>query len=99
MNALPGNETHVTFRRLHANKRASVKPVPDYIRSDNVSEFTARTVHSGLDRVDAKALFIIPGSPCENGYIETFNGTLCDGHLNGELFAILLETRLLIERW
>lgn len=52
---------------------------PDHIRSDNGPEFTARAVWEWLDRVDVKTLFIGPGSFWENGYVESFNGKLCDG--------------------
>ena len=54
--------------------------VPDHIRSDNGSEFTATTVRDWLSRVGVKTLFIEPGSPCENGYNASFNGscrTIC----------------------
>jgi transposase InsO family protein len=44
-------------------------------------------------------LFIEPGSPWENGYIESFNGKLRDGLLNGEIFTTLLEAKVLIENW
>ena len=46
-----------------------------------------------------KTLFIEPGSPWENGYIESFNGKLRDELLNGELFDTLLEAQVLVERW
>ena len=48
--------------------------VPDYIRSDNGSEFTARLVREWLKRLKVNNLFIEPGSPWENGYNESFNG-------------------------
>lgn len=73
--------------------------VPEYIRSDNGSEFTARAVRDWLARVGVKTLYIEPGSPWENGYIESFNGKLRDELLNGELFETLLEARTLIENW
>ena len=73
--------------------------VPDYIRSDNGSEFTAKVVRDWLARVDVKTLYIEPGSPWENGYIESFNGKLRDQLLNGEMFDTLLEAKVLIERW
>jgi transposase InsO family protein len=44
-------------------------------------------------------LFIEPGSPWENGYIESFNGKLRDELLNGELFFTLREAEILIEEW
>ena len=73
--------------------------VPDYIRSDNGSEFTARLVREWLKRLKVKTLFIEPGSPWENGYNESFNGKLRDELLNGEIFYTLKEAQVLIEQW
>ena len=73
--------------------------VPDYIRSDNGPEFTAKAVRKWLANVGVKTLFIEPGSPWENGYIESFNGKLRDELLNPEVFDTLLEAKVLIERW
>jgi putative transposase len=47
--------------------------------------------------VGVKTLFIEPGSPWENGYVESFNGKLRDELLNREVFYTLLEARVLIE--
>ena len=46
-----------------------------------------------------QTLFIEPGSPCENGYTESFNGKLRDELLNGEIFYTLQEARILVEQW
>ena len=73
--------------------------VPDYIRSDNGSEFTAKVVRDWWARVEVKTLFIEPGSPWENGYVESFNGKLRDEFLNRELLDTLLEARVLTARW
>jgi transposase InsO family protein len=73
--------------------------VPEYIRSDNGSEFTAKAVRSWLGRLDVRTLFIEPGSPWENGYVESFNGKLRDELLNREIFCSLWEAKVLIERW
>ena len=73
--------------------------VPDHIRSDNGPEFTAASVRQWLDRTSVNTLFIEPGSPWENGYVESFNGRLRDECLNGEIFETLLEAQVLIERW
>lgn len=75
------------------------REVPDYIRSDNGPEFTAQVVRGWLGRLDVKTLYIQPGSPWENGYIESFNGKLRDELLNGEIFDTMLEAKVLIERW
>ena len=73
--------------------------LPDYIRSDNGSEFTAKTVRKWLDDLGVKTLYIEPGSPGENGYLESFNGKLRDELLNIEIFDTLLEVQVLVERW
>ncbi|MEY3205489.1 MAG: hypothetical protein RLZZ21_1820, partial [Planctomycetota bacterium] len=71
--------------------------VPDHIRSDNGSEFTAKRVREWLERVGVKTLSIEPGSPWENGYVESFNGKLRDELLAREVFDTLLEAKVLIE--
>ena len=73
--------------------------VPEHIRSDNGPEFVAKAVREWLARLGTETLFIEPGSPWENGYIESFNGKLRDELLNGEIFYTLLEARALIEQW
>ena len=72
---------------------------PRYLRSDNGPEFTARAIRAWLERVDVQTLYIAPGSPWENGYIESFNGRLRDELLNGEIFETVLEARVLCEQW
>jgi putative transposase len=71
--------------------------VPRHIRSDNGPEFVAKAVREWLARLGTETLFIEPGSPWENGYIESFNGKLRDELLNGEIFYTLQEARVLIE--
>ena len=73
--------------------------MPDHIRSDNGPEFTAERVREWLQKVEVKTLFIEPGSPWENGYIESFNGKLRNELLDVEIFDTLLEAKVLIERW
>jgi len=73
--------------------------VPEHLRSDNGSEFTATAVRTWLARVGVRTLYIEPGSPWENGYIESFNGKLRDELLNGEIFYTLTEAKVLVERW
>ena len=77
----------------------ATRGVPKHIRSDNGPEFTASVVRDWLKRVGVKTLFIEPGSPWENGYVESFNGKLRDELLNGEIFYTLREAKVLIERW
>jgi len=75
------------------------RAIPANIRSDNGPEFTAKAIRSWLNRLGAKTLFIEPGSPWENGYIESFNGKLRDELLNREIFTTLIEAKVLIENW
>ena len=75
------------------------RAIPAYIRSDNGPEFTAKAIRNWLSRMGVKTLFIEPGSPWENGYIESFNGKLRDELLNREVFTTLMEAKVLIEKW
>jgi putative transposase len=73
--------------------------IPEHIRSDNGPEFTAKAIRKWLARLGVKTLFIEPGSPWQNGYIESFNGKLRDELLNLEIFTTLEEAKVLIEQW
>ena len=77
----------------------ATRGVPDHVRSDNGPEFTATAVREWLKKVGVKTLFIEPGSPWENGYVESFNGKLRDELLNGEIFYTMTEAKVLIEQW
>jgi transposase InsO family protein len=72
---------------------------PEHIRSDNGPEFTSKAIRDWLNHLGVKTLFIEPGSPWENGYIESFNGKLRDELLNREIFTTLTEAKILIEEW
>jgi putative transposase len=56
-----------------------VRGVPGYIRSDNGPEFIADKIRKWLANNHVEMLYIEPGNPWENGYIESFNGKLRDG--------------------
>lgn len=72
----------------------AVRGAPKFIRSDNGPEFVAKVFRKWLDQADVKTLYIAPGSPWENGYVESFNGKLRDELLNGGLFLSLAEAPL-----
>ena len=76
-----------------------LRGIPEHIRSDNGPEFTAKAIRKWLNRIGVETLFIEPGSPWGNGYIESFNGKLRDELLNGEIFTTLTEAQVLIEQW
>ena len=73
--------------------------VPTYLRSDNGPEFTSKSVRDWLERLRVQTLFIEPGCPWENGFVESFNGKLRDELLNREIFYTLTEAEVLLERW
>ena len=76
-----------------------LRGVPGHIRSDNGPEFVAKSVRAWISGVGASTAFIEPGSPWENGYVESFNGKLRDELLNAEVFRTLAEAPVLIEQW
>lgn len=77
----------------------AMRGVPQHIRSDNGPEFVAAAIQKWLGQVGVETLYIAPGSPGENGYVESFNGKLRDELLAREQFDTLLEAKVLIERW
>ena len=74
-----------------------LRGVPDHIRSDNGPEFIAKALRDWLVAVGATTAYIMPGSPWENGYCESFNSKLRDELLNGEIFYTMKEARIVIE--
>jgi len=72
---------------------------PDHIRSDNGPEFVAQAVQAWLTARGARTIFITPGSPWENAYIESFNGKLRDECLNMEVFRSGKEAQMMAEAW
>lgn len=93
-------------RKLNSNDVLEVlcdlfktRGIPEYIRSDNGPEFIAKYLRKWLAKFKVNTLYIEPGSPWENGFIESFNGKLRDELLNGEIFYTLFEAKTLIEDW
>jgi putative transposase len=73
--------------------------IPGHIRSDHGPEFVAEAVRNWIAAVGARTAYIEPGSPWENGYVESFNARLRDELLNGEIFYSLREAQIVIESW
>ena len=93
-------------RRIRANDVIGIfadvmveRGVPEYIRSDNGPEMIAKVLRNWLTRVGTKTAYILPGSPWENGYCESFNGKLRNELLDGEIFYTLREAQVIIEQW
>ena len=85
-------------RRIRANDVIDLfadvmveRGVPEYIRSDNGPEMIAKVLRNWLARVGTKTAYIMPGSPWENGYCESFNGKLRNELLDGEIFYTLRQ--------
>jgi transposase InsO family protein len=72
---------------------------PEHLRSDNGPEFIAYAIQDWLKQHQVKTLYIKPGSPWENCYIESFHDKLRDECLNRELFGTLAEARVILESW
>lgn len=73
--------------------------VPEHLRSDNGPEFIAYAIQDWLREKNVKTIYITPGSPWENAYIESFHDKLRDECLNREIFGSLWEARVVIEQW
>jgi putative transposase len=73
--------------------------VPEHLRSDNGPEFIAYAIQDWLKDKQVKAIYIKPGSPWENGHIESFHDKFRDECLNREIFGSLLEAKVLVEQW
>ena len=74
-----------------------VRGTPQFIRSDNGPEFISHAIRQWLQASGVQTLFIEPGSPWENAYVESFNGRLRDELLDRELFTSLEEARVVLE--
>jgi putative transposase len=72
---------------------------PQHLRSDNGPEFIAYAIQDWLKAQEIKTIYIRPGSPWENGHIESFHDKLRDECLNRELFGSLLEAQIILEQW
>jgi len=76
-----------------------VRGIPEYLRSDNGPEFIAKAIKEWLSARGCKTLYIEPGSPWENPYIESFNGKVRDEFLNMNIFGSVKEAQKLAEGW
>ena len=77
----------------------AVRGAPEFIRSDNGPEFVSQVVQKWLENSGVDTLYVAPGSPWENGYVESFNSKLRDELLNRELFLHIDELRYVADRW
>ncbi len=73
--------------------------MPDHVRSDNGPEFIAKKVRHWLREHACDTIFITPGSPWENPYIESFFDKLRGEYLNQTLFPSIQEAQSLLESW
>jgi len=76
-----------------------LRGAPVYVRCDNGPEFIAHAIADWCRFNDANSIFIDPGSPWQNAWIESFNGRLRDELLNSWRFDSLLEARVIVEDW
>ncbi|MBU8922065.1 MAG: IS3 family transposase [Bacteroidales bacterium] len=76
-----------------------LRGAPKHIRSDNGPEFIARSLCKWLEEQGCSTIFITPGSPWENPYVESFNSRLRAECLNRELFRNKKEAQKIVENW
>ena len=72
---------------------------PGHIRSDNGPEFVAKSLQAWLKYENIKTLYIDPGCPWQNGYVESFHDKFRRECLARELFFTLSEARVVIAAW
>ena len=87
---------HVT---RYLNKAMLFRGRPKEILSDNGPEFTSNALNAWAYEKHIEHVFIDPGKPMQNGFIESFNGKLRDECLNLNWFHNLQEAREIISRW
>ena len=73
--------------------------IPEYVCSDNGPEFIAKHLRSWLSDIGVKTAFIEPGSPQEDDFCESFNGSFRDNLLDGEIFYSLREAQIIVGEW
>jgi transposase InsO family protein len=77
-------------------KAVELHGAPEFLRSDNGSEFIARIVQRWLKDNRIKTIYIEPGSPWQNGFVESFHGWFRDECLNREQLWTLTEARVVV---
>lgn len=77
----------------------AIRGRPQFIRSDNGPEFVSNRVREFLNLIDVGTSYIEPGSPWENGYVESFHSRFRDECLACEEFSTLAEAQAVIESW
>ena len=72
---------------------------PAHLRSDNGPELVARALQTWLEERGARTIYITPGSPWENPYIESFNDKFRDECLNMHVFTDGHHAQEVVEAW
>lgn len=73
--------------------------IPRYIRTDNGPEFISEWTREFLASRGVEMIFIEPGCPWENGFVESFHGKFRNECLDEEIFWSRAEVQVIIERW
>ena len=96
-----GSDVHSKRHRVKEVLReiGGKRGYPDFLRSDNGSEFIAGIVKEFLAENNIKAAYIQPGSPWQNGKGESFNGKFRDECLRVEIFGNWREAEVTAEQW
>ena len=81
------------------DRAATFRGYPKEVRTDNGPEFTCRAFMTWAQKHGIKHILIEPGSPTQNAYIESFNGTFRDECLDENWFESLEQARQVIAEW
>ena len=92
--SLPARRVIRTLDRL-----IEIRGIPKSIRIDNGTEFTSKIFVEWAAENNIKLVYIQPGKPIQNCFIESFNGKFRDECLNENLFFSLNHAKELIESW
>jgi len=94
-------DSSLTGRRVTAvlNQIAIFRGLPKEILTDNGSEFTSNAMNAWAYDRKVDHIFIDPGKPMQNGYIESFNGKLRAECLDQHWFRNLSEVKEILEAW
>ena len=78
---------------------AKERGAPAFVRSDNGPEFISIALQEWTATCDAQMRYVKPGSPWQNGCVESFHDKMRDEFLQMETFITVAEARVLLENW
>jgi len=81
------------------DRAAKERGAPAFVRSDNGPEFISIALQEWTATCDAQMRYVKPGSPWQNGCVESFHDKMRDEFLQMETFSTVAEARVMLEDW